>query len=474
MRSILNHRPNSEQLGVSSSYVRVLAIILAAAVGLAAWAAATAMAAVPVKAVLPTMAAGFGGDLLRGNNPANELRKAIDELESLHIDVAKLNNVAVKAYRLLQERIDLPSLDNLPTLRVEGYDVTNLRAFLSDLESAPTPAKRESAAALVFALNLIRDIRASVYPLSDASAATGYQAGLSAFSFSMRANRVTELIPGSYEMKSQISRCAGRITRSTVRLLSRYLPEEAARYVPICLWIGSTICECALGLPVSVQNGGVRLMMVKTISRLAFMRLDRFGFIPRTQHLLDELAAAAQSGRLYWVDSELRGRMSSSFSTLQAQIERICEISLQERMASYLIRSLGDLSTLLMPFDPTRVSGVAAGAAGLLSAGATAHSLFGPLQKFAVLPGDLDNLLAPLYGWAGQPVSSDVPALSDEAEEAIAAKEARLKSLLERYAEACQEFESLYLSTGNQREFFLKIKELEQLDYEIAVLTYSR
>lgn len=198
------------------------------------------------------------------------------------------------------------------------------------------------------------------------------------------------------------------------------------------------------------------------------------GFVPRSQRILDDLARAALESRLPAPTPERRAALAAHLSRVRGEVARVRSIAGNERRAAALTKNLADLAALVATVDPSKASGIAACAAGSLSAGAVLHALFAPIAKFNALFSDAGGLVAILAGGSAPPRPTADPALDAARRRAAEERQKRIMALMARYAAACAELGELAQESSGQREFFLKLKEIDRLDSEIARLTYAR
>ena len=408
-------------------------------------------------------------------SPVKELRQAIASLSYINVETAKLDNVALQAYEYVRVKINLPPIETSATMRFKGYDVSKLEQFADSLEKSPTAVKIEAANSVIAAIGAIKEIHNFSFLLSEEVFATGYQASLSAFSFALKFSRIGQNAPLTPALKAKICQISLNIVTRLINTLSTHLPPDVSRFIPVCLWVGNEICARSLGLSTPSPETGVRSFTVLTIGRISMAFTHGIGFFPRTQRLIDGLGDAAQNSRIAAFNADKKAKIDGELNRIKAQAAKIRRISSNERQAAGLSRNLSELLALVSVLDPTKISAGASAAAGTISAGAYVHSFYAPLKKHCDLSRDIENLLKVFYGEPAAPNDASESFEVDESIKlALAEKEKKIKALLAQYKEACAELEELSNTSSGQKEFFLKLKEVERLDYEIGKLSVSK
>lgn len=408
-------------------------------------------------------------------SPSAELRASIDSLAGVKMNTAQLDNAVLCAYEVFRPKLGLAPVNLSAEMRFKGFDVSKLVKFADELDKSPTRANRDAASALIAAARAANELAGVSYLLSDDVFIAGYAASSGAFSLAMKFGRVTPASLMNPAAKEKVRKLAFNVTRGTIGLLASYLPERVSKFMPVCLWITGDVCARSLGLASSV-NWGVRDASIKTAGRIVMAFTPEIGFYARAQRMIDELGDAALNSKLPALNPGKKSAIDKEIQKIKDQVEKIRSLASKERTAALLTRTLAELSSLFAAVDPTKITAGLAAGSGALSAGVYFHAFYAPLKKYNGLTEDMRRILNSLRedGVQLAPAAEETFTPDPAVELAIAQKQRKIAELIKRYTEASFELAELADNSSGQKEFFLKMKELEQLDYQIGVLSLSK
>lgn len=409
---------------------------------------------------------------------SHQLRSAIDALECVKINTAQIDNAVLAAYELFRPKLNLAPINLTAEMRFKGFDASKLKKFAERLEKTPSKADTDAARTIIAAAYAVNELAGVSFLLSEDIFMSGYSASAAAFSLAARINRTNNASLINEAAKERIRKLAFNISKGFIGLLTPHMPQRVSQFMPVCLWIAGDICARSLGISSSASfNSGIRAASIKTAGRVVMAFTPEIGFYARTQRLIDELGDAALNSKLAPLTPEKSAIITTEINKIKKQAQKISQISANERNAAGVTQKISELAAVFSAIEPTKISSGLAAAGGALTAGAYIHSFYGPLKKHNDLIYDIHNLFKILKNSSyTQPQSTSATsfAISETAMKAIEAKNARLSSLLKRYAEANFELAELSNNSSGQKEFFLKLKELEKIDYEIGVLSLSK
>lgn len=407
--------------------------------------------------------------------PAKELRQAIETLSYASVQTASFDGVLVEAYKFVQKKFNLPPVEPGATMRFKGYDVSKLVRFAEMVEKNSSPAVDGAAKTVIEAIKAIREIHESSYAVSEDVFSAAYMASESAIGFAKKINSLADGVPVGPELRAKIISAAANVVRGTVNVAVSYLPPEVAKDVPVYMQVCNEICARLFGVPGPSPLVGAYDAMVRTVGRVVMSFTHGIGFFPRTQKTIDRLGDAALNSAVGPLTPERKARLDGHIKKVKAQVEKARQIFATERRTSALSKDLAGLAGLLSALDPTKVTAVIAAAAGGVSAGSCLYSLYSPLKKHSDLVLDMGDIVTICCGDTVEASPArDTLELDAAAKSAIEEKQKKMKALLSQYVTACRELAELHEQSSGQKEFFLKLKEVEKLDYEISRLSLSK